>query len=427
MTASDPGGMTVLTTKRPLLATKTFTFHPTGVWIKKSYSKAREFYCGEVSEMSGIEDLAEAIRQIAASPRNMVIRGGLNDAARARIDANPYALVTRRKHARGGVEPDFIEVPRQWMMVDIDNFQLRACDDLIDDPEGAVAYAITELLPAFFQDVRCFWQLSASAGFERAVLKVHLFYWLAEPLSDADLKRTLQQNAPRITDLSVYQGVQPHYVASPIIEGGPDPIPRRFGWIDGIEDAVALPPPRPDEPRHPPGGIGANGSAFGLGHDPLGRLGDGDGLAGFHLPLRSAALSYAGRIHRFGGRDDVAFIAACRGAIANAPRRPDRDVSDYDEEYLRRSIAGAFEWLEGLDEGTPPRDPHPERKPPDLRRRKEVARVTFQLMRRGIASDELLAVLHRLNEQRADPLPRDVVHATALWAARRLKDQADAK
>jgi len=38
----------------------------------------------------------------------------------------------------------------------------------------------------------------------------------------------LRQHAPGITDLSVYQGVQPHYVASPIIEGGPDPIPRRF-------------------------------------------------------------------------------------------------------------------------------------------------------------------------------------------------------
>ena len=60
-------------------------------------------------------------------------------------------------------------------MVDIDNFQLRKSDDLIDDPEGAIAYAIAETLPACFQDVRCFWQLSASAGFERGVLKAHIF------------------------------------------------------------------------------------------------------------------------------------------------------------------------------------------------------------------------------------------------------------
>jgi len=98
----------------------------------------------------------------------------------------------------------------------------------IDDPESVIAHAISELLPACFQDVRCFWQLSSSAGFERGVLKVHLFYWLTEPLIDGVLKRTLRQHAPGITDLSVYQGVQPHYVASPIIEGGPDPIPRRF-------------------------------------------------------------------------------------------------------------------------------------------------------------------------------------------------------
>jgi hypothetical protein len=122
----------------------------------------------------------------------------------------------------------FIEVPRQWLMVDVDNFRLRANDDLIDDPESVIAHAISEILPACFQDVRCFWQLSSSAGFERGVLKTHLFYWLTESLIDGVLKRTLRQHAPGITDLSVYQGVQPHYVASPIIEGGPDPIPRRF-------------------------------------------------------------------------------------------------------------------------------------------------------------------------------------------------------
>jgi hypothetical protein len=421
MMTSDPGGLTILTTKRPLIATKIFTWHPTGVWLKKSYGNAREFYFGEVWEMAGIDDLAEAIQQIAANPRNMVIRGALSAAARARIDANPTALVNRRKHTRGGIEPDFIEVPRRWLMVDVDNFQLRACDDLIDDPEGAVAYAITELLPACFQDVRCFWQLSASAGFEPGVLKVHLFYWITEPLIDAVLKRTLQQHAPRIVDLSVYQGVQPHYVASPIIEGGPDPIPRRFGWVEGLEDAVALPVLRPDEPRRAvAGGTDVGGSAFGLGNDPLACLGDGDGLAGFHLPLRTAALAYAGKVRDGACRDDAAFIAACQRAIDAAPCRSDRNVSDYrDGNYLVRSIAGAFEWLAG-------RDPHTSRNEPD-QRRKEIARATFRLMRRGIPSDELLAVLHRLNEQRDDPLPRDDIDATAVWAARRLKEQTNAR
>ena len=51
MTASDPGGLTILTTKYPLMATKRFTWHPSGVWLKKSYDKAKEFYYGAVWEM----------------------------------------------------------------------------------------------------------------------------------------------------------------------------------------------------------------------------------------------------------------------------------------------------------------------------------------------------------------------------------------
>ena len=226
---SDPGGLSILRTVGGLLATKRFTWQPVAqVWLRKSYDNPARFSVTEVTEMTGIDDLAKAVRDAAADPCRMIIRGALSDAARARIAADPNAPVNRRKHPRGGVEPDFIEVPRQWLMVDVDNFRLRAHDDLIDDPESVIAHAISEILPACFQDVRCFWQLSSSAGFERGVLKVHLFYWLTEPLIDGVLKRTLRQHAPGITDLSVYQGVQPHYVASPIIEGGPDPIPRRF-------------------------------------------------------------------------------------------------------------------------------------------------------------------------------------------------------
>ncbi len=401
MLTSDPCGLTILTTKRPLLATKRFTWHPTGVWLKRSYDKAREFYYGEVREIAGIDDLAEAIQQIAANPRSMVIRGALSAAARDRIEAAPTALVNRRKHTRCGIEPDFIEVPRQWLMVDIDNFQLRVCDDLIDDPEGAVAYAITELLPACFQDVRCFWQLSASAGFELGVLKAHLFYWLTDPLIDAVLKRTLQQNAPRITDLSVYQGVQPHFVASPVIEGGPDPIPRRFGWIGGMEDAVALPPVRPEEPQQPaPGAPNAIGGAFGPGADPLARLGDGERLGGFHEPLRSAALAYARLVRQGGARDDAAFISNCREAIDRAPRKTDRDVSDYrDGDYLARSIAGAFEWHEARADV-----------------RKAIARLLFQLIRSQATQEEIETAAFREGERLG--LSCDEVCHVACWVAR---------
>jgi hypothetical protein len=97
-------------------------------------------------------------------------------------------------------------------------------------------------------------------------------------------------------------------------------------------------------------------------------------------------------------------------------------VSDYrDGDYLARSIAGAFTWLDGLDKAC-----SPEHEPPDLRRR-DAARAAFRLMRRGIPSDELLIILHQFNEDQSNPLTRDDIDATVLWAARRLRDRTNAR
>jgi hypothetical protein len=357
------GGLTILRTVGGLLATKRWTWDSgTQCWLKKSYDRAARFLVTEVTGMTGIDDLADVIRHAASDPHRMVIRASLSEAARTRIANNPNSRVTRRKRTRGGVEPDFVEVDRQWLMLDIDSFQLRGVDDLVDAPESAIQHAIEEILPSCFQDVRCFWQLSSSAGFEHGVLKVHLFYWLTEPLIDGDLKRTLKQHAPGITDLTIYQGVQPHYVATPIIEGGPDPIPCRFGWIKGMEDAVSLPRLRHDDPPRPSTGQERKDTRPSSGGNPLELLGDGPGLDGFHLPLRTACWRYAADAHRFGVRDDTAFIETIRAAIEAAPKRTDRDVTAYDEIYLQRSIEGAFAGFTG-QEGSGGDAPEPSTKP----------------------------------------------------------------
>jgi hypothetical protein len=224
---------------------------------------------------------------------------------------------------------------------------MRSCDDLADDPEAAIQHAISEILPEIFQEATCFWQLSSSAGFSDDVLKVHLFYWLTDPVVDPVLKASMLQHAPLVHDRSVYQGVQPHYIAAPIIEGRPDPLPRRTGMIRGLSDAVSLPPPSARARSGATYGTRRSNPSL---HDPLAVLGDGEGLAGFHEPLRTAALHYARRCMSLGRRDDELFIEAMTTAVTNAPRRPDRAISPYlDSIYHQRSIDGAFTWLAGLN------------------------------------------------------------------------------
>ena len=50
------------------------------------------------------------------------------------------------------------------------------------------------------------------------ILKCHLWFWLADPVTSAVLRETLRQRAPRI-DSGTCTPSQPHYTADPILIG----------------------------------------------------------------------------------------------------------------------------------------------------------------------------------------------------------------
>ena len=251
-------------------------------------------------------------------------------------------------NSRRYIAPTLEEVPRQWVMIDIDGWPLRDCDDLVTDPDGAIEHAIYELLPEPFHNATCWWQLSSSAGFAVGILKAHLFFWLSEPADNLYIKAVLREHAPAI-DLSPFSAAQPHFIAAPIIDGGHDPVPRRTGWRQGLEQQVILPAPTPSwrpERRSStaPGGISGG----------VELLGDGDGLGGFHRPLRTTTLRYARQCQRSGARDDDALKAQLRAAIEAAPRdsRIRTGVEEYtSDSYLDRLIFGAFALLAGNADG----------------------------------------------------------------------------
>ena len=51
-------------------------------------------------------------------------------------------------------------------------------------------------------------------------------------------------------------------------------------------------------------------------------------------------------------------------------------------------------------------------------RRKAISAAAFRLLRQRMAALDLVAELHRLNQDAEEPLPADVVNRIALWAAR---------
>lgn len=267
----QPCGFTVFRTARETCATKRWLW--TGQeWRKDSYTAGARFDAQEVA-FSTIDDLAAILERVRRDPRAFVLRGALTDQARIEIaearKARRPVMLRRRKHDRDGAPATLAEVPRCWIMIDVDNYPMSAWGDSADEPGLVVEHAIRELLPPAFHDVRAFWQLSASAGFVAGVLKVHVFFMLAEAADNAVIKASLAEHAPAV-DLSPFQAAQPHFIADPIIEGGHDPLPSRTGWIEGSEDVVVLPRAterptgersRPNTGSLPPGG-GRPGGAY---------------------------------------------------------------------------------------------------------------------------------------------------------------------
>ena len=345
--------VTVLRTVAGRCATKRWIWRAAlNEWSRISYGAGAWFHPAEIP-IASLRDLRAVLESISKDPRALIVRGALADRARDALAHNPNHLIRRRKLKRGNVEPDLIEADCPWIMIDIDGFLLRASDDLADDPESAIEYAIGELLPPAFHDAECWWQLSSSAGFVDGMLKCHLAFWLTEPASNPHIKAVFKQQITGI-DPVLFDAVQIHYIAAPIIEGGHDPLPRRTGWRKGSDAAVTLPQLREEPPRQR---ASTGGGAAGNVQAALQLLGDGDGLQGFHAPLRRATLLYAKR----GNRDDAPFIEALKAAIRAAPRRADRtSVDEYlSEHYLQRLIDGAFSFLAGNPDVQSMRPHHP--------------------------------------------------------------------
>jgi len=357
--SSDGCGVTVLGAINGGRATKQFKWNPTlHEWVKISYEAGAWFHPIE-HQVHNLGELVQILDAVRGNPRAFVVRGALAPWAREQIANDPERPIRRRKHFKNGVEPSLIEVSRRWIMIDVDNWPLPGGSDLADDPDGAIDTAIYELLPEAFHDAECWWQLSASAGFSPGFLKVHLFFWLAEPATNEHIKAVLKQHAPGV-DRAPFSAAQPHYIADPIIQGGHDPLPRRTGWRKGMEPAVQLPVLLPRVQRPHPAGAGATGRSGSLA-DALTLLGHGEGRESFHAPLRTATLRYARECGRGRERDDETIKEFLRDAIRAAPCRQDGNVeTPYCQDwYLQPMIDGAFALLAGDAEIRTMRPHHP--------------------------------------------------------------------
>jgi hypothetical protein len=190
-------------------------------------------------QLECVEDFLELLTLLEPQTDACIIRGVLKP------DHAERAEVLRRYADHHGDLAMFKPADRQWLMVEADSLP---CPPGVDpkDPELAGG-AVRMVLPPEFRSARCVVQLSSGAGIKPG-LRVHLWFWLDRPISDAEAKRWLR-GAP--VDLAVFNPIQAHYVARPLFgDGVDDPCgDGRLAVLHGFAEVEVPDLPDPERPR----------------------------------------------------------------------------------------------------------------------------------------------------------------------------------
>ena len=336
----DRGGLSILRANTGRYATKQYSCGRTGSIRKVGYGNEKWFSV-TAAKVGGIVELAALLDRLQHDPHAFVVRGALLP------EADPQR--TRRllhPDPRDGYPATFRSADRQWLDIDFDGIPAPATIDPAEDPEDAIEYLIG-LLPPEFQDATCWWQWTSSQGFKPDTLNARIWFWLDRTFPDEDLTRwakAINKAAGRtLIDPALFRAVQPHYVAAPIINGMPDPVPRRSGLRKGLDDAVAL--VLPEKAAATAGSErSGKGVAFRetVGFEAyLARIGDPDG---FNLPIYKAICSYVGSNGAAAGtREGRAILKArLKETIEAAPpgNRTQADIDRYaSDTYLDNEIS----------------------------------------------------------------------------------------
>lgn len=190
-----------------------------------------KYYQLERIPVTGIESLSELLTQLADQNKSCLIRGKAVDReTMATRDADQFKPGLVRKAL-----DYFDDQPLHTVMIDVDGYHPFAWDPLTH-PLESIEEFITTKLPPEWQGCAYHWHLSNSFGHSTKAdggLRVHLWFWMARPLTSAQLKAfAVATSLP--ADLALFNPVQAHFTSNPALEHGVvDTITARSGFIQG--------------------------------------------------------------------------------------------------------------------------------------------------------------------------------------------------
>lgn len=340
---ASPNVVTLLTAKGKRL-TKTMACDGTK---RNSGDTKVKLFNHDAERVADLKDMFGLLRWSSSQTDTYIIRPAVIEGAPALI----------RRMARADPEMGLIDVPRSWLMVDIDKPVIRFPRNWRRNPERHIRALIKAALPEAFPGAGVIAQFSSQMSADGGTPRVHLWFWLDQPLISLAAKRWLK-GCP--IDHMVYSRGQPHYTAAPIFEGGVDPL--------GDQRLVFMPGPVVDVPRYLDTSardeinidLSFDMSRF-LNLDfcdsrwrrAISKIGDHDGGKGFHDGINAAAMAYISCTYNPQAEDPLVsidyaeFERAVLEHVAGFTLTPKRQA-DLDERLrdMRRCFWGAVPQVE---------------------------------------------------------------------------------
>lgn len=223
------------------------------IWHKRDHDKVFFHDIVPADDVDDLEELSASLMVLEAFPEACIIRGkltaGTPDEAIRRLSVDDDSGTDD-----GIFGATFEDQPLRWVMIDI--------DDLEADPSWTPAQRIARIistLPPAFRGADFHLQWSSRAGLDGwKTIRAHLWFWLSEPVTSADLKARAKDERWKEdhgVDTSLLQTVQIHYTAAPVFKGADDPLQgERSQLVRLNRQEVTLPPWTPSVEEYRPTG-----------------------------------------------------------------------------------------------------------------------------------------------------------------------------
>ena len=173
---------------------------------QSTFNAQHMWFSVEAHNLKNLGDVFSLLNLQTRETRKTIVRGAYSGAS---------PNFTQRRNT------NFDSVSHHWVCLDIDTVKAPIG---VDPTSLDAVEIVVQSLPKVFHDADYIAHFSSSAGTEGQFVKVHIWFWLKNPLKDEILK-IWAKSTNKLVDHTLFQKVQQHFICDPTFQ---DPTMDKF-------------------------------------------------------------------------------------------------------------------------------------------------------------------------------------------------------